>query len=424
MRCNLLMPVQYDGDRPDIGETGYASSDVEEDIQEALRKCRADNKTARPGAEDRDQLKAKRQRLAKRAELIKETLGSGRIVTDAIYFSKVSALHMDGNYRPAMDHIADQTPKVTDGRLDKHDEVDEATFWEVVMLHMKKKHTEGFIGMMATEIVDGLTQGTIEDVGEYAARTKYARTAAIKFMTVEKHSDREIKQFKVNFNTGWIKGLSLPGELPVMHSTAIKTSCPMDFKDVRSMAEAIEEHRRQDTREPARAPANAAQPQWSPANAAQTQWSPAWSPASTTYEEHRQQDTREPARAPANAAQPRWSPANSPYEEHRRQNTREPDGAPANAAKPQWSSTNSANTPSWADNTGAAPTTMGQPQAQTPGDAPAAAAVAKLTEMMKGMQEDNRKTNEDSRRAINSLRPRQGGKGGGKGGGNTTWERQ
>ena len=166
------MPVQYDGDRPNIGKSGYASSDVEEDIQEALRKCSADNKTARPGAEDRDQLKAKRQRLAKRAELIKETLGSGRIVTDAIYFSKVSALHMDGNYRPAMDHIADQTPKVTDGRLDKHDEVDEATFWEVVMLHMKKKHTEGFIGMMATEIVYGLTQGTIEDVGAYAARTK------------------------------------------------------------------------------------------------------------------------------------------------------------------------------------------------------------------------------------------------------------
>ena len=138
----------YDGDRPGVGDDGYSSSDIEEDIQATMKKLRDkqtklktyknNNKPTTPETEDREQRKAKRQRLTKKAELIKETLGSGKIVTDAIYFTKVSVLHIDGNYRPALDHIADQTPKVSDTRLEAHDKADEATFWQVVIGHMKK----------------------------------------------------------------------------------------------------------------------------------------------------------------------------------------------------------------------------------------------------------------------------------------------
>ena len=126
------------------------------DKQTKLKTYKNNNKPTTPETEDREQRKAKRQRLAKKAELIKETLGSGKIVTDAIYFTKVSVLHIDGNYRPALDHIADQTPKVSDTRLEAHNEAEEATFWEVVIGHMKKKHTEGFIGTLAAKIVDEL----------------------------------------------------------------------------------------------------------------------------------------------------------------------------------------------------------------------------------------------------------------------------
>ena len=148
LRTNIGAPYRYDGERVGVGEVGYSSSDIEEDLQATLKKLRDkktklktyknNNKPTTPETEDREQRKAKRQRLAKKAELIKETLGSGKIVTDAIYFTKVSVLHIDGNYRPALDHIADQTPKVSDTRLEAHDEADEATFWHIVIGHMKK----------------------------------------------------------------------------------------------------------------------------------------------------------------------------------------------------------------------------------------------------------------------------------------------
>ena len=138
MRTNLGVQYRYDEERPNVEDDGYESSDNEEDIQATmqkykekqtkLKKYKKNNKSSTPETEDREQRKAKRQRLAKKAELIKETLGSGKIVTDAIYFTKVSALHIDGNYRPALDHIADQTPKVSDMRLEAHSEAEEATF--------------------------------------------------------------------------------------------------------------------------------------------------------------------------------------------------------------------------------------------------------------------------------------------------------
>ena len=144
---------------------------MDEDIQDALQQARAAVET-KPSVDTRDQIKAKRLRLERRSDLIKETLGTGKLVADAIYFSKISTLNIDGNYRPAMDHVADQTPKVTGDRLNGHDEVSETVFWDVVMTHMKRKHTGGFIGTMAAEVVDGLAQATHEEVGKYAARTK------------------------------------------------------------------------------------------------------------------------------------------------------------------------------------------------------------------------------------------------------------
>ena len=78
--------------------------------------------------------------------------------------------------------------------------------------------------------MDELEQGANEDVNAYATRTTNARVAAIKFMAIEKHSEREIKQFKVNFNTGWIKGLVRAGELTILNATAIKSCNPLPFK--------------------------------------------------------------------------------------------------------------------------------------------------------------------------------------------------
>ena len=355
LRANMGTPVRYSPARPDVGQDGYESSDVDDDIQGAIKQARSISE-AKPSIDTRDQIKAKRLRLERRADLIKETLGSGKLVADAIYFSKISALNIEGNYRPAMDHIADQTPKVTDDRLNGHNEVSEEIFWKVVMTHMKRKHTGGFIGTMAADIVEGLSQGTHEGVGEYAARTKNARAAAIKFMTIELHSDREITQFKINFNTGWIKGLTLQGELPITHSTAVKTNNQMLFKDIRSMAEAIEEHKRQDSRDGARAPALVSNPQ--------------------------------------------------------------------GAGRPARRSLQSQ--PQWADPSGADPAQTDTTQTQSAADAPALAAVAKLAELVKGLQEETRKSNEESKRAINALRPKQGGKGNagdGKGGDrHTSWQ--
>ena len=99
MRTNLGVKYRYDADRPDVEEQGYESSDIDEDIQATvkkykeiqttLKKYKDNNKSSTPETEDREQRKAKRQRLAKKAEMIKETLGSGKIVTDAIYFTNV-----------------------------------------------------------------------------------------------------------------------------------------------------------------------------------------------------------------------------------------------------------------------------------------------------------------------------------------------
>ena len=40
MRTNLGAQYRYDGERPGVGDDGYSSSDIEEDIQATMKKLR------------------------------------------------------------------------------------------------------------------------------------------------------------------------------------------------------------------------------------------------------------------------------------------------------------------------------------------------------------------------------------------------
>ena len=339
MRSNMDLVTRYDPDRPEPDDDGYVSSDIEQDYAEQMPSRRkTDNGTGR--AEAAEELRARRSRISKKSDAIKLILGKN-LLGDAIYFGKVEALNVNGNFRAALDHIETQEKRINDARLQGHDKASVEVFWDIVKKYMTKAYTMNYTETLAESAKKGLSQTQGEDVDSYVVRARALRKTVKAFMEAEGRTKREIDAFKVGFSKAWVDGLTNKGNLQVAHITAVSRGKPLKFGEIRAEAVAIEQCSVQQApseREHARrAPANAAAP---------------WE----AKEEQRQR--YEPRGAPTNAVRA-WAEAGDGEEEQ--DSGYEPHGAPANAAV------------AWP--------TKGEDRI-----APAVAAVAKLTEQVEKIQ--------------------------------------
>ena len=262
LRANMQLITKYDPERAEPDEDDYESSDIEADYKEheATRR-KIDGGEGR--AEAVEELRARRTRVSRKSDAIKLHLGKN-VVCDAVYFMKVESLHVNGNYRAALDHIETQETRINDDRLQEHGKAEAVVFWDIVKKYMTKAYTMNYTEALAEDARSGLTQMPAEDVDAYAVRARGLRKAVKAFMKIEDCSPRETSAFKVKFNKSWIDGLTAKGNLQVAHMTAVKRGKPLKFEEVRAEASAVEQctgprvmteqiHTR-------RAPANAAAP--------------------------------------------------------------------------------------------------------------------------------------------------------------------
>ena len=262
-------------------------------------------------AEAAEELRARRTRISKKSDAIKLILGKN-LLGDAIYFGKVEALNVNGNFRAALDHIETQEKRINDARLQGHDKASVEVFWDIVKKYMTKAYTMNYTETLAESAKKGLSQTQGEDVDSYVVRARALRKTVKAFMEAEGRTQREIDAFKVGFSKAWVDGLTTKGNLQVAHMTAVSRGKPLKFGEIRAEAVAIEQCTVQQApseREHARrAPANSAAP---------------WE----AKEEQRQR--YEPRGAPTNAVRA-WAEAGE--EEEEQGSSYEPRGAPANAA--------------------------------------------------------------------------------------------
>ena len=262
LRANMQLITKYDPERAEPDEDDYESSDIETDYKEheATRR-KIDGGEGR--AEAVEELRARRTRVSKKSDAIKLHLGKN-VVSDAVYFVKVESLHVNGNYRAALDHIETQETRINDDRLQEHGKAEAPVFWDIVKQYMTKAYTMNYTEALAEDARSGLAQKPGEDVDAYAVRARGLRKAVKAFMKMEECAPREASAFKVKFNKSWIDGLTTKGNLQVAHMTAVKRGKPLKFEEIRAEASAIEQctgpsvktehiHTR-------RAPANAASP--------------------------------------------------------------------------------------------------------------------------------------------------------------------
>ena len=260
LRANMQLITRYDPDRPEPEDDDYESSDIEQDYkeQEASRR-KIDGGEGR--AEAVEELRARRTRVSRKSDAIKLHLGKN-VVCDAVYFMKVESLHVNGNYRAALDHIETQETRINDDRLQEHGRAEAVVFWDIVKKYMTKAYTMNYTEALAEDARSGLTQMPAEDVDAYAVRARGLRKAVKAFMKIEDCSPRETSAFKVKFNKSWIDGLTARGNLQIAHMTAVKRGKPMKFEEVRAEASAVEQctvpHVPSEQRHTRRAPANAA----------------------------------------------------------------------------------------------------------------------------------------------------------------------
>ena len=258
LRANMQLVTKYDPERPEPTEEDYESSDIEADYAEqAATKRRIDSGEGR--AEAIEELRARRTRIAKKSDAIKLKLGKN-LVGDAIYFIKVEALHVNGNYRAALDHIETQETRINDDRLQGHGKAEAIVFWDIVKKYMTKAYTMNYTEALAEDARSGLTQMQGEDVDAYAVRARGLRKTVKAFMQIEECTPREASSFKARFNKSWIDGLANKGRLQVAHVAAVKRGKQMKFEEVRAEAAAIEQcaSQHEANGHERRAPANAA----------------------------------------------------------------------------------------------------------------------------------------------------------------------
>ena len=262
LRANMQLVTKYDPARPEPDDEDYESSDIEADYkeQEATRR-KIDGGEGR--AEAVEELRARRTRVSKKSDAIKLHLGKN-VVSDAVYFVKVESLHVNGNYRAALDHIETQETRINDDRLQEHGKAEAPVFWDIVKQYMTKAYTMNYTEALAEDARSGLTQKPGEDVDAYAVRARGLRKAVKAFMKIEDCSPRETSAFKVKFNKSWIDGLTTKGNLQVAHVTAVKRGKPLKFEEIRAEASAVEQCARPraqtEQMHTRRAPANAAAP--------------------------------------------------------------------------------------------------------------------------------------------------------------------
>ena len=339
LRSNLDLVTKYDPGRPRPDDDGYQSSDVEQDYAEQLpTRRRIDGGTGR--AEAAEELRARRTRISKKSDAIKLTLGKN-LLSDAVYFGKVEALNVNGNFRAALDHIETQEKRINDARLQEHGAADAEVFWDIVKKYMTKAYTMSYAEALAESAKRGLAQTQGEDVDSYVVRARGLRKTVKAFMKAEGRTSREVDAFKVGFSKSWIDGLAHKGNLQVAHMTAVSRGKPLKFGEIRAEAVAVEQCTVQ------QAPSEREHTRKAPANAA--------APWGT---KERRRHGYEPRGAPANAAMA-WAEAEE--EEEEQDSSYEPCGAPTNAAS------------AW---------TGGEEEEITP----AAAAVAKLAEQVGKIQ--------------------------------------
>ena len=262
LRANFKIVTKFDPERPPPDDDDYQSSDMEQDYADlAAAKEKSEGREGK--AEIAEELRARRTRVIKKSDAIKLKLGKN-LVGDAIYFMKVEALHISGNYRAALDHIEAQETRIEDDRLQEHGAADVGVYWDIVHKYMTKSYTMHYTEALAEDAKSELAQAPGEDVDAYVVRARSLQKAVKAFMKAGERTQREIDAFEVGFNKSWIDGLTHPGNLRIAHMAAVKKGIPMGFEEIRAEAAAVEQCSEQHTGgergHTRRAPSNASAP--------------------------------------------------------------------------------------------------------------------------------------------------------------------
>jgi hypothetical protein len=268
MRFHLQSPLRHDDNRVLPGETGYESSDLEEDYK-------TDNAVRRNPVRTLDQelsasttsswqaktaYRQKAKNIVTRMERIEHSLRTRDIVQDVLYFHAGNRMQHDQNYRAFLDYTSANNSTLPD--TPSSDTVSRAEFMDYMHLALLARHDASYLDKATTAICEVLPQGPVESVAVYTTTGEKLLGALTFILDANEASPRERTKGVGSFMLAWVQGLraNLQGDLEIrLLQQVSQGETPMTLRAAAAMASAYEAKAKARAT-PLRAPAHAQTP--------------------------------------------------------------------------------------------------------------------------------------------------------------------